>query len=325
MTSATMRAAVATDQGLVVQSLPRPAPKPNEVLVKVSHAGLNRADLMGARYLPAGASGPFVPGIDFAGEVVALGTAAQGVKIGDRVMGGGSAAYAEFAATDAGRVMPIPPNYSGEQAAAATVALITMHNALVTMGRLEAGESVLIQGATSGVGLMAMKIARLCGAKTVIGTGRNAERLARLKDHGADLALDTTNPDWPQAVLDATGGRGVDLAIDQVSGNLVTPLMNATAIRGRIVNVGRLGGAVAEFDFNLHALRRIDYIGVTFRTRSLDEIRTIHGAVRADLSAAIAAGKLDLPIDRVFPLEDAQAAQDYMRANRHFGKVVLQM
>jgi len=217
----------------------------------------------------------------------------------------------------------MPDGMSFEDAATLPVALGTMHDALVTNGRLKRGESVLIQGASSGVGLMALQIAKLLGAKLVIGTSTNAGRRARLKEFGADLAIDTADPKWPDLVLEATGGAGVNLMIDQVSGALMNASMRATAVLGRIVNVGRLGGGKAEFDFDLHANRRIAYIGVTHRTRSVDELREETRAMWADLAGAVKQKKLSLPIDRIFPLAEAKAAQDYMRANKHFGKILL--
>ena len=174
----------------------------------------------------------------------------------------------------------------------------------------------MIQGASSGVGLMGLQIAKLMGAKLVIGSSTNEARRARLKDFGADLALDTRDAAWPDAVLAATGGKGVDLVVDMLSGPVVVQTMKATAILGRIVNVGRLAGMKAEFDFDLHALRRIDYIGVTFRTRTLEEVREISRRTRTDLWDAVTAGKLSLPIDRRFPLDEAVAAQAHMRENR---------
>jgi NADPH2:quinone reductase len=225
---------------------------------------------------------------------------------------------------DWGRVYPIPANnMSHEQAATLPIALQTMHDAVVTNGGLQAGEAVLIQGASSGVGLMGLQIAKLKGARLVVGTSTNAGRRERLKEYGADLAVDTTEPDWSAAVLEATEGRGVDLIVDQVSGGVANENMKATAILGRIVNVGRLGGFSGEFDFDLHALRRIKYIGVTFRTRSIDEVRAIARRMRDDLWPAVEAGKLRLPIDRSFPLEEAAAALAHMRENAHFGKILL--
>ncbi len=246
-------------------------------------------------------------------------------KPGDRVMCSGSGGYAEYAVSDWGRVNPMPDGVSFETAATLPVALITLHNALVTAGRLQVGESVLIQGASSGVGLMGLQIAKVRGAGLVIGSSTNAARRARLHEFGADLAIDTGVAAWPDAVLEATKGRGVDLVVDMLSGPVVAQTMKATALLGRIVNVGRLAGAKAEFDFDLHALRRIDYLGVTFRTRTLDEVREISRRMRADLWDAVTAGKLTLPIDRRFPLEQAVEAQAHMRANKHFGKIVLTM
>jgi NADPH2:quinone reductase len=184
---------------------------------------------------------------------------------------------------------------------------------------------VLVQGASSGVGLMAMKIARHRGAGLVIGTSTDPGRRARLTEFGAHLALDSRDAGWVEQVLQATGGRGVDLIVDQVSGGVANQNLAATRILGRIVNVGRLGGTRGEFDFDLHALRRITYVGVTFRTRSIEEVREINARMRADLWGAVAAGKLDLPIDRVFALDDALEALAHVKANRHLGKVVMRV
>ncbi len=319
-----MKAGVATENGLELRDIPQPKPQPFQILVRVKAAGLNRADLAASRGSGGHGSVGGTVGIDWAGEVVEVGSEVKGgFKPGDRVMCAGSGGYAEYAVADWGRVVPMPADISFEDAATLPVALGTMHDALVTNGRLKRGESVLIQGASSGVGLMAMQIAKLLGAKIVIGTSTNAERRSRLKEFGADLAVDTTDPKWPDLVLDATGGAGVNLMIDQVSGALMNASMRATAIRGRIVNVGRLGGGKAEFDFDLHANRRIAYIGVTHRTRSVDELREETRAMWADLADAVKARKLTLPIDRVFPLAEAKAAQEYMRANKHFGKILL--
>jgi len=258
--------------------------------------------------------------------VVETGNEAQGAaKPGDRVMCSGSGRSAEYAVTDWGRVFPIPAGMGFEEAATLPVALATLHNALVTAGRLAAGERVMIQGASSGVGLMGLQIAKLKGASLVIGTSTDDARRARLKEFGADLVVDTRDVAWPERVLGATDGKGVDLVVDMLSGPVVAQTMKATAVLGRIVNVGRLAGTKAEFDFDLHALRRIDYIGVTFRTRSLEEVREIGRRMRADLWDAVTAGKLRLPIDRRFPLDEAPAAQAHMRANKHFGKIVLTM
>lgn len=321
-----MKAAVITANGLQVQDVSKPTPKPNEILVRVRAAGLNRADLAMASGHAHGRAGGVgaIAGLEWAGEVAEVGAEVKGIKPGDRVMCSGSGGYAEYAVTDWSRCSPVPANnMSWEQAATLPVALQTMHDAVVTNGRLKAGESVMIQGASSGVGLMALQIAKLKGAKFVIGTSTHEGRRAKLKEFGADLAINTKDSDWPDQALKATDGKGVDLIVDQVSGSVANGNLKACAILGRIVNVGRLGGMKGEFDFDLHALRRIDYIGVTFRTRSNDEVREIVQKMRADLWPAIESGKLHLPIDKTFPLDEAVAAQAHMRANAHFGKIVL--
>ncbi len=320
-----MKAAVVTQNGVEIRDVPAPVAQRNQVLVRVRACGLNRADLgvaAGHKHGAIGGPGTIV-GMEFAGEVVEVGAEVSAVKAGDRVMCSGAGAFAELAVADWGRATPIPADMSFEQAATLPVALQTMHNALVTAGRLAAGESVLIQGASSGVGLMALQIAKHMGAAQVFGSSTNAMRREKLKAFGADLAIDTTDPAWPDAVLAATGGKGVHLIIDQVSASVANANMKAARVLGRIVNVGRLGGAKGEFDYDLHALKRIDYIGVTFRTRSIEEVRDINRLMRADLWGAIEAGSLRLPLDRSFPLAEAAAALAHMRANAHFGKIVL--
>lgn len=324
--SNTMRAAVVTAEGVKVQEAPRPTPGPEEVLVRVRAATLNRADLgvaAGHSHGSMGGAGTIL-GLDFAGEVAEVGSAVKGVKPGDRVTCSGAGGYAEYAVADIGRVLPVPDrNLSWEQAATLPVALATMHDALVVNGRFAKGESAMILGASSGVGLMGMQIAKFMGAAIVVGTSTDAARRARLAEFGADVAVDTKDAAWVDQVLAATGGRGVDVVVDQVSGALINAAMRATAITGRIVNVGRLGGARAEFDFDLHANRRIAYIGVTHRTRSRDEIRAEYAAMKRDLWAAVQEGRFTLPIDKVFPLDQAFEALAHMKANQHFGKIAL--
>ena len=320
-----MKAAVVGEAGVEIRDIPVPKPKSNEVLVRIRAAALNRADLglaAGHRHGPLGGPGTVI-GLEWSGEVAEAGAEVTSLKRGDRVMCSGSGGYAEYAATDWGRVLPMPDGMSFEEAATLPVALQTMHDALVTNGRLAAGERVLIQGASSGVGLMGLQIAKRKGASLVIGSSTNAARRARLREFGADLAVDTNDPAWPDAVLEATHGKGVDLIIDQVSASVANQNLKAAAIKGRIINVGRLGGTKGPFDFDLHALKRIQYIGVTFRTRNLEEVREITRRLQTDLWSAVAQRKLRLPIDRTVPLAEAAAALAHMRANAHFGKILL--
>jgi NADPH2:quinone reductase len=321
-----VKAAVLGEKGVEVRDLPKPAPKPNEVLIKVRASSLNRADTLVAAGIQHGAVGGVGAriGLECSGEVEAVGSEVQHFKAGERVMGSAPGGFAEYAVTDAGRLHRIPGNnMTYEQAACFPVALQTMHNAVVTAGRLKRGETLLIQGASSGVGLMGMQIGKLMGASLVMGTSTNAKRRAGLKDYGCDLAVDTGKPDWPADVKNATGGKGVNLIVDMVSGGVAMGNLEAAALLGRIVNVGRLGGTKGEFNFDMHALKRIDYIGVTFRTRTPEEVRDIVKAMRADLWPAVEAGTLTLPIYKTFKLDDIVEALSVMTANQHFGKIVI--
>jgi len=321
-----MKAAVLGENGIEIRDLPKPAPAPNEVLVRVRASSLNRADLLvasGVQHGSLGGVGARI-GLECSGEVEAVGGDVQGIRPGDRVMGSAPGGFAEYAVTDAARLHRIPGNnMTYEQAACFPVALQTMHNAIVTAGRLKRGETLLIQGASSGVGLMGMQIGKLMGASLVMGTSTNAQRRARLKDCGCDLAIDTGDPKWPEEVKKATGGKGVNLIVDLVSGGVANQNLEAAALLGRIVNVGRLGGTHGDFNFDLHALKRIDYIGVTFRTRTLDEVREIVRLMRADLWPAVESGRLTLPIYKTYKLADIAEALVAMRANQHFGKIVI--
>lgn len=320
-----MKAAIRDDHGLAFAERPRPVPGPEELLVRVRALALNRADLgvlAGHMHGSIGGAGTVLC-MEWAGEAAEVGSKVTNIRPGDRIMGSSAAAAAEYTLADRGRVYPIPAGMSFEKAASLPVALQTMHDAVIVNGKLKPGESVLVMGASSGVGLMAMLIAKKMGAGFVAGTSTNAERRERLGEFGADLAVDTSDPAWPDQVLKANGGKGVDLVIDQLSGDTVNASMRAAAVLGRIVNVGRLAGTRAEFDFDLHALKRIDYIGVTHRTRSNEEIREECRKTWADLASGAADGSLALPISATFPFERLGEAFAMMRANAHFGKIVV--
>ena len=198
-----MKAAVLGDSGVEVRDLPKPEPKPNEILIRVRASSLNRADLLvasGHQHGSVGGVGARI-GLECSGEVEAVGSEVKDIKAGDRVMASAPGGFAEYVVTDAGRVHRIPGNnMSYEQAACFPVALQTMHNAVATAGRLKRGETMLMQGASAGVGLMGMQIAKLIGASLVLGTSTNAERRARLAEYGCDVAIDTTDPSWPERV-----------------------------------------------------------------------------------------------------------------------------
>jgi NADPH:quinone reductase len=323
-----MKAAVVGQQGAEVRDLPKPEPAPNQVLIRVRASSLNRADVgvaAGHQHGRVGGIGSRI-GLECSGEVEAVGRDVKDFKSGDRVMGSAPGSYAEYVVADPGRIARIPANnMTYEQAACLPVALQTLHNAIVTAGRFKRGETLLIQGASSGVGLMGLQIGKLMGASLVMGTSTNPGRRARLKEFGCDLAIDTTDPKWPEAVKKATADKGVDLIVDMVSGGVANGNLEAAAILGRIVNVGRLGGQKGEFNYDLHALKRIDYIGVTNRTRTPEELNEVTHRMRADLWPAVEAGKLSLPVDKTFPLDKVAEALAMMKANQHFGKIVLTM
>lgn len=322
-----MKAAVLQDGRINLTELPTPEPGPGEVLVRVRAACLNRADLIvysGGAHGAVSGNGT-VLGMEWAGEVVKMGEEVRGFAEGDRVMCSGRNGFAEYAVTPVARISKMPADLEWKQGAAFPVGVQTMHDAIVTHGKLVTGQSVLILGASSGVGLLGLQVAREMGAGFVIGSSTQASRRTRLNEFGADLAIDSNDPAWPEQVKAATEGRGVDLIIDMISGDQVNRSLEAAAVLGRIVNVGRLGGQSGQFNFDLHALKRISYIGVTFRTRSADEVADIARRARAELWSSLVAGRLKLPIDSSYPLADADKAFTRMRANEHFGKIVLEI
>ena len=323
-----MRAVTVVESGVQILEVDTPSPKDEEVLVKVHACGLNRADLVvadGGAHGSAGGNGTIV-GMEFSGEIVKCGENVKNLSIGDRVMCSGTSAWAEYAIADHGRVIKIPDNnIDFITASSLPIALATMHNAIVTIGNFVKGQTILIQGASSGVGLMGLQLAKQLGAKLVIGTSTKTEKFSRLKSIGADLVVNSKDRNWVEEVLRSTNNEGVDLIIDQLSGYTINENMRASKVKGIIVNVGRLAGGNAEFNCDLHALRRINYRGVTFRTRSISEIRDVYSRMWADCSDLVSKGKLSLPVDKVYQFSDVEDALSCMRDNQHFGKLILKI
>lgn len=316
-----MKSFIASADGLQLVERPRPIPKATEILVRTRAIGVNRIDLHSLAN-PADQ----IIGMEWSGEVVEVGGDCQDFKVGDRVMGTGSAAYAEYVVTDYGRAVAVPnANVDWAAAASAMLGLQTMHDALVTRGRLCSGHAVLIQGAASAMGLIGMQIAKALGAGVVLGTSGNADRREKLREYGCDVVVDSSEEGWSRRVLDATNGKGANIVVDNVSGTAFNECMAAAALEGRLVNVGRLGGATAAFDFNLHALRRLEYIGVTFRTRSVEQVRTLNSLMLADLRQMLADGGPRIPVAGRFAFDRAADALDAMRRSEHFGKLVLEL
>ncbi|RJF98640.1 zinc-binding dehydrogenase [Noviherbaspirillum saxi] len=320
-----MRAIVSNGSEVVVTEVARPQPGKGQVLVQVKASALNRIDLVMAKGAAHGsAGGQGVPlGVEWAGEIVELGQDAGGWRVGDRVMGAGIGGFADFTLGYAPLMYSIPQDMSYEQAAALPVGLQTMHDAIATNGAFKAGQSILVQGASSGVGLSGLQIAKALGAGLVIGSSTSADRRARLKDFGADVVVDTRASDWVKQVLDVTEGNGVDLLVDMVAGPYVNGGLAATRIGGRMVNVGRIAGESGDFNFDLHSMRRINYVGVSFRTRSPVEVVEVVTRARRDLEPFISKGELRMPIDKVYRLDEISQALEHMATNSHFGKIVL--
>ena len=322
-----MQGAVKRGAAIVLEQLPVPQPGPHELLVRVRANSLNRADLYlveGRAHGIHGGEGT-VLGIEWSGDVIAVGESVQRFCVGDRAMCTGIGGLADYAVADWRRCLPFPgPDFEDESAACLPVALRTAHVSLTSLGRLRRGQSVLVLGASSAVGLMCLQVSKELGASLVIGTSTKPHRRAQLADFGADAAIDSSATDWTQEVHQLTDGKGVDVLVDFLAGPHINQGMNATAIGGTMVNVGRLAGEAGNFDFDLHSNRRIQYLGQTFRTRSPDEIGAIAQAMQDDLWPALSAGRLSLPIDLRFTMRELNEAFDAMRANRHFGKIVVQ-
>ncbi|WP_334185514.1 zinc-binding dehydrogenase [Novosphingobium sp.] len=309
---------------LVLAELPEPVPGPDDLLVAVHHAGVNRADLaLSASHYPSTAE-PIVAGKELAGTVIGMGRDCRGFDIGDRVMALSSGCFAEVALADHRLTMRLPETIDFITAASLPAWYLTAHNALVTEGGMVAGADILIQGATSGVGMAVAQIAKLRGARRIIGIGRNQEKLARLAGIDVDLAI-AARAGWHHEVVAATDGQGVDLVVDMVGGGVLQENLAALKLRGRMVAVGRIGGTKDMLDLEMLALKRLTIVGVTFRTRTIEERAAIVCSFQNDLLPAIAERSLLPLIDTVFSLDAFEEARDYVMRDDHFGKVVLQI
>jgi NADPH2:quinone reductase len=238
-------------------------------------------------------------------------------------MGHWRAGQAEYVAVDTRLLVPVPDRLDWVQAAGWLNVFTTAHDALVTNARLQRGESVLVNAAGSGIGTAALQIARLIGATPILGSTRSAERRARLEAYGMQTGIDASDPQWPQAVKQATGGRGVDVILDNVGADVLGGNLACIALGGRLVSVGRLGAEKGEIDMDLLALKRASLIGVTFRTRTLEERAACVQRCAQDLLPALADGRLEPVLDRTFAMAEIEEAHGYMASNAHLGKVVL--
>jgi len=305
-----------------------PVPRPGQLLIRVRAAGLNRADLhmLQGTYNPGARTlRTFTAGLELAGEVAAVGDGVEGVAVGDRVMGTTLGAFAPFALVDHRHVVPVPALLSWTDAAALPVGLTTEHDALVTQARFEAGQSVLVTGGSSGVGLVGVQLARALGASTVIATTTSDSKVGAVADAGADHVVNTARESLGAAVVALTDGVGVDVVLDHVGGDLFTELLAATRPRGTIVNIGRLGGSTATINLDQLAFRRLTVIGTTFSIRTAEERGAVAAALLPEVLPALAAGRIRPIVDSIFAFDDAHLAVERLRSNEAIGKIVLEL
>ncbi len=321
-----MKAVTLGNEGVEIKELPDPKPSNQQVLVKVKSCGLNRSDLLETQGQSFGHTGgdTKIIGGEFAGEVVELGEGVTELKVGDNIMCRGGSGWAEYAIASSKRSIKFnPEQISWEQAASIQGNLQTMHDAIVTNGKFTSGQSVFIQGASSGVGIIGLQIAKALGASKVLGSSTNQDKLSKLSSYGANILIDTSKENWLDAVLDATDGKGVDVLIDMLSGDFVNKNMEATKINGHLINIGRLAGMNGNFNYDLHAKRRLHYVGTTGRTRSVEENIDVARVANADLWNYVIDGKIRHIIFKTFSLDEAKSALNIMNENKHFGKLVL--
>lgn len=311
----------------VLSATQRPLPSVNagELLIRVHAAGVNGPDVLQRKGLydpPAGASD--IPGLEVAGEVVALGAQTTRFKVGDQVMalipGGG---YAEYAVADQRTTLQLPQGLSMIEAAALPETFMTVWVNLFQRGQFKAGETVLIHGGASGIGTTATMLAKAFGAAKIFTTVANAEQQAASRALGADHAIDYETHDFVTEVMRETDGRGVDVIVDIIGGDYVDRNLKTAAMNGRIVQIGVIKGPASHVDLFPMLVKRLTHIGSTLRSRSHEEKAAIIAELEAQVWPHIRSGRIKPLIYATFPLSDARAAHELMDSGRHIGKIVL--
>jgi len=306
------------------RQVPVPQVREGQVLVRVEAAGINRGELITMAKLNAQRQ-PFKPypsGIEFAGVVVAAGSATR-IAQGSRVMGRGRACHADFTVVAEEDCLPVPDNMTLDTAAAIPNVFVTAHDAMVTHAEIENGESVLVSAASSGVGTAALQIARLLGATRIVATTRNMAKVSALLALGATEVVDASAPGWEVEFAEA--GEGINVAIDQVGGDLFESILRVLSVGGRYVSVGRNAGPRSEIDLDWLALRQLTLYGVTFRTRSKAQALACSRAFADDLLEAFSGPEPTLVpvVDRLFAFDELRQAHAYQLGNDQVGKVLL--
>ena len=324
-----MRAAIITKPGgpevLEIQEIETPEPSGEQVLVRVRAAGLNRADLsQRAGFYPAPPGSPEkIPGLEFAGEVAAVGPLVRTWRPGQRVMGiVGGGGQAQYLVVHEGLLMEIPESLEFVQAAAIPEVFLTAHDALFTQAGLKLGERVLIHAAGSGVGTAAIQLARSVGA-TVYGTSRTPSKLEQAKPLGLDVGLSDQN--FAAEINQLTNGAGVHVVIDFIGATYMQQNLEALGTWGRMVFLSTLGGGQANVNLGLMMMKRIQLRGCTMRTRSLEEKLTMTRLFATQALPLFARGELQPIVERVYPLDEIVAAHIAMGENKNFGKLILGM
>lgn len=309
---------------LVPQQRPVPEPGAGELLVKVAAAGVNRPDVMqrkGQYPPPKGATD--IPGLEIAGEVVALGPATTRWKVGDPVMalvvGGG---YAQYCPAHEAHVLPVPAGLTLTEAAAIPETFFTVWHNVFERGRLTAGETLLVHGGASGIGSAAIQLAKAFGAR-VVATAGSEEKCQACRQIGADACINYKTEDFVAASKAATGGTGADVILDMVGGDYVERNYEAAAVDGRVVQIAVQSGAKATIDLRRIMLKRLTHTGSTLRARSVEDKGSIARAVEEHVLPLFVKGALRPLIDSTFPLTEASAAHARMESGAHIGKIVL--
>lgn len=326
-----MKAILITKPGepsvLKLQEVEAPEPGFAEILVKVLATALNRADLLQRRghYPPPPGVREDISGLEFAGEVEAVGKKVTVFQPGDRVMGLLSGeGYAEKVVTHERMAMLIPENLSYEQAASIPEVFMTAYDVLFVQVGLSLGERLLVHAIGSGVGIAALQLAKMAGA-TVFGTAGSEEKLARAKKLGLDVAINYRTQNFEEIVLTETQGQGVHAILDVVGADYWQRNLACLAPKGRMILVGLLSGAKVEANLATILRKRLRMLGTVLRARTLEEKMTLTRDFQTHVLPLFASGRIKPVIDRIFPLTGAAQAHAYMEANKNFGKIVLKV
>lgn len=305
---------------------PRPALKAGEVLIEVAYAGVNRPDVLqrSGSYPPPPGASP-VLGLEVAGKIVEVAPDVTQWKPGDVVCaltpGGG---YAELCATPAVHCLPVPKGLTLEEAASLPENWFTVYDNVMTRGRLKAGETFLVHGGSSGIGLAAIQVAKVLAGATVYTTVGNAEKADYCRKLGADVALNYRSEDWAAELWTLTGKRGVDVILDMVAGEYVMKNLRLLALEGRLVQIAFLKeNRIADFDAMPLMLKRLTFTGSTLRPRTVEQKAAIAHALARDVWPLFASGQVRSYLYKTFPLADAAAAHALMESSTHIGKIVL--